>query len=78
MKPFKLIFKYAHNYTLPLALTIISMLLLVGVQLAVPWIIKILVDNVTNTSSQPTSQPLPLINSSCAASCSFCAATRRI
>ncbi len=61
MKPFKLIFKYAHNYTLPLALTIISMLLLVGVQLAVPWIIKILVDNVTQTSSQPTSQPLPLI-----------------
>ncbi len=47
MQPFRLIFKYTRRYKLQLAITMISMLLLVGVQLLVPWIIKTLIEQVT-------------------------------
>lgn len=47
MKPFQLIFKYARKYTLYLTITAVSMLALVGVQLLIPWVIKLLVDEVT-------------------------------
>ena len=49
MKPLRLIQKYTRNYTLPLAVTVVSMLLLVSMQLIIPWIIKTLIDTVTNT-----------------------------
>jgi ATP-binding cassette subfamily B protein len=49
MKPLRLILKYTRNYTLPLAVTVVSMLLLVSMQLIIPWIIKTLIDTVTNT-----------------------------
>lgn len=49
MKPFRLIFKYARKYTLVLSVTAISMLALVGVQLLIPWVIKLLVAEVTKT-----------------------------
>jgi len=42
-----MIFTYARRYRTALALTTLSMLALVGVQLLVPWIIKILVGMVT-------------------------------
>ena len=48
MKPFQLIFFYAKKYRLYITLSIISMLLLVGVQLLIPWIIKLLIAAVTN------------------------------
>ena len=48
MKPFKLIFIYARNYTVPLTVTALSMLALVGVQLLIPWIVKTLVSAVTD------------------------------
>ncbi len=51
MKPFQLIFKYAHKYTLYLTITAISMLALVGVQLLIPWVIKLLVAEVTKTGA---------------------------
>jgi ATP-binding cassette subfamily B protein len=47
MKPFQLIFKYARKYSLVLTITAISMLALVGVQLLIPWVIKLLVAEVT-------------------------------
>ncbi|MBN2388960.1 MAG: ABC transporter ATP-binding protein [Anaerolineales bacterium] len=47
MKPFQLIFNYARRYTGPLIVTAISMLALVGVQLIVPWMVKLLVAEVT-------------------------------
>ncbi len=47
MKPFQLIFNYARKYTWPLVLSTFSMLALVGVQLLIPWIVKLLVANVT-------------------------------
>ncbi len=47
MKPFQLIFAYARKYNLALFFTSISMLVLVGAQLLIPWIVKILVGAVT-------------------------------
>ena len=47
MKPFRLIFYYTKNYKLALSITAISMLLLVGAQLLIPWIVKVLVAAVT-------------------------------
>ena len=51
MKPFQLIFHYARRYSLPLIVTALSMLALVGVQLLIPWIIKTLVGAVTAPSA---------------------------
>ena len=47
MKPFRLISIYTRKYAFQLGLTVISMLLLVGVQLLLPWIIKTLIETVT-------------------------------
>jgi len=47
MKPFQLIFNYARKYTFSLIVTAISMLALVGIQLLIPWIVKLLVAEVT-------------------------------
>lgn len=47
MKPFQLIFTYAKKYKLALTVTAVSMLLLVGAQLLIPWIVKVLVAAVT-------------------------------
>jgi ATP-binding cassette subfamily B protein len=51
MKPFQLIFKYARKYTLSLVITAVSMLILVGIQLLIPWIVKLLVAEVTAPSA---------------------------
>ena len=51
MKPFQLIFTYARRYTLSLVVTAISMLALVSVQLLIPWIVKLLVANVTDPTA---------------------------
>ncbi len=50
MKAFKLVFQFARNYAKELAITVISMVLLVGVQLLIPWIIKSLISTVTEQS----------------------------
>lgn len=47
MKPFQLVLRYTRLYTRHLVITVISMLLLVGVQLLLPWIIKTLIEIVT-------------------------------
>jgi ATP-binding cassette subfamily B protein/subfamily B ATP-binding cassette protein MsbA len=47
LKPFQLIFTYAKKYKPALIVTAVSMLLLVGAQLIIPWIVKLLVAAVT-------------------------------
>jgi len=51
MKPFHLIFNYARKYSLSLVVTTISMLALVGIQLLIPWIVKLLIANVTGSTA---------------------------
>jgi ATP-binding cassette subfamily B protein len=50
-KPFRIILSYAKRYWISLSVAAASMLLLVGVQLLVPWIVKLLVADVTNPGS---------------------------
>jgi ATP-binding cassette, subfamily B, bacterial len=51
LKPFQLIFKYTRNYVFVLVITMISMLLLVGLGLLIPWIIRTLIGAVTDTAA---------------------------
>lgn len=53
MKPFQLIFSYTHKYVTPLILTVFSMLLLVCVQLIIPWIIKLLIAALSDPTFNP-------------------------
>ena len=48
MKSLKFVFQYTRKYSGVLALTILSMLLLVGAQLFIPWIVRAMVDTVTD------------------------------
>jgi len=48
VKSLKFVFQFTRKYTGVLVLTILSMLLLVGVQLYTPWIVRSMVDTVTN------------------------------
>ncbi len=50
MKSLAFVFKFARRYTIPLVLTIISMILLVGAQLVIPWIVRNLINTVTSDS----------------------------
>jgi len=52
MKPFRLIFNYARNYKLQLGIAVFSMLLLVSLQLLIPWIIKTLIEIVTDPQAK--------------------------
>ena len=48
MQSLKFLYPYVRRHKLSLVITVISMLLLVGVQLLIPWIIKTMVGAVTN------------------------------
>lgn len=48
MKSLAFVFKFARHYKIPLTLTVISMILLVGAQLLIPWIIRTLINTVTS------------------------------
>lgn len=61
MKPFQLVFRYARKYTGTLIITVISMFLLVGVQLLIPWIIKELISAITDQMA--ASQTMAFITS---------------
>jgi ATP-binding cassette subfamily B protein len=52
-KPFHIIFAYARRYWVALVVAAVSMLLLVGVQLLVPWIIKLLIAAVSGPAAAP-------------------------
>jgi ATP-binding cassette, subfamily B, bacterial len=43
MKTIRFLLGYARNYRLQLAVTVVSMILLVGVQLLIPWLIKLMI-----------------------------------
>ncbi|MFH0910495.1 MAG: ABC transporter ATP-binding protein [Planctomycetota bacterium] len=51
MKPFSLVFHFARKYTTALVVTVVSMLLLVGVQLLIPWIIRDLIRMITEPAT---------------------------
>jgi len=48
LKSFRFVFRYLRKYAAVLSVTILSMLLLVGVQLLAPWLIKQMIAIVTN------------------------------
>jgi len=48
MSGVKFLLKHAKNYTGALAVTVVSMLLMVGVQLVIPWIIRTMIATVTS------------------------------
>jgi ATP-binding cassette subfamily B protein/subfamily B ATP-binding cassette protein MsbA len=52
-RPFRIIFAYASKYRIALLVAAVSMLLLVGVQLLVPWIVKLLIAAVTDPGAIP-------------------------
>ena len=54
MKSIQFIFKHLRRYTGVLILTVISMLMLVGVQLLVPWIVKQMVAIVAESAINPS------------------------
>jgi len=56
MKPMQVVLYYARHYKLALAITIISMLLLVAVQLFIPWMIRDLIAIVTDPNRQAESR----------------------
>jgi len=47
------ILHHVKRYKLPLGLTIVSMLVLVGVQLVGPWLVRTMVDAVTGSDAGP-------------------------
>jgi ATP-binding cassette subfamily B protein len=51
MRQFRFLLKYARRYMGPLALTVVSMFLLVGAQLTVPWIVRSMVAIVTDPTA---------------------------
>jgi ATP-binding cassette subfamily B protein len=55
MKPFQLVFQFARRYYLPLGITVVSMLLLIGVQLFIPWAVRMLIQAVQTRSGDAES-----------------------
>jgi ATP-binding cassette subfamily B protein len=53
MKSLGFVFKHAKKYKGPLALTVGSMILLVGIQLLAPWLVRTMVDTVTDPTAGP-------------------------
>jgi ATP-binding cassette subfamily B protein len=55
VEPLKFVFRYARKYTVALVATVVSMLLLVGVELLAPWIISRMVGTLTDVGLSPES-----------------------
>jgi ATP-binding cassette subfamily B protein len=55
MKALTFLLKHARNYTTPLTITVISMILLVGAQLVAPWIVRTMIAAVTAPDAAQTS-----------------------
>ena len=49
----KLLLRFAKKYTLALTITVLSMLILVGAQLLIPWLIRTLIELVTEQQVSP-------------------------
>ena len=59
MKGLAWVFQYAKRYRLSLVLTVASMLVLVGVQLVAPWIVRTMVAAVTDPGAGPEALMCP-------------------
>ena len=55
MKTLKLLLRYARNYVGPLSVAVVSMVLLVGVQLLAPWVIKTMIAAVEDQAREQAS-----------------------
>jgi ATP-binding cassette, subfamily B, bacterial len=55
MKPFTLVFQFARHYVKALTITIVSMLLLICVQLFIPYSVKLLIQEVTTKTGDAAS-----------------------
>ncbi|MCL7454778.1 MAG: ABC transporter ATP-binding protein/permease [Anaerolineae bacterium] len=53
MKSIRFVFKHVTKYKLPLGLTIGAMVLLVGIQLLAPWLVKTMIATVTDPEAGP-------------------------
>ncbi len=53
VKSLEFVFKYTRKYKVPLAATVASMLLLVGIQLLAPWLVRTMVATVTDPEAGP-------------------------
>jgi ATP-binding cassette subfamily B protein len=53
MKSLGFVFKHTTKYKGPLALTVVSMILLVGIQLLAPWLVKTMIATVTDPTVGP-------------------------
>ncbi len=53
MEVLRFVWKYARRYARQLTLTVVSMLLLVGVQLLAPWVVKSMVETITDPAVGP-------------------------
>jgi ATP-binding cassette subfamily B protein len=60
MDALKFLLKYAKKYTGALILTVLSMLLLVGVQLVTPWIIRTMIATITSAKGGPGTGPIAI------------------
>ena len=58
MKAIRFILKYASNYITPLVLTMLSMVLLVAADLAVPWVIRSIIAAIQGPADNPDSVAL--------------------
>jgi ATP-binding cassette subfamily B protein len=58
MKALRFLLQYAKNYTTPLTITIVSMILLVGAQLVAPWIVRTMIAAVTAPDAGQASMAL--------------------
>ncbi len=43
MQPLKIVLRFARNYKTALAVTVLSMILLVSVRLLIPWIFRVMI-----------------------------------
>ena len=57
VKPLAFVFTFARKYTLALVVTVISMLLLVGAQLVIPWIIRLLINAISGPALSADGAP---------------------
>ena len=58
MQTFRFLFEYARKYLGHLIVTVVSMILLVGVQLLAPWIIRLMIATVMNQAAEQASLDL--------------------
>ena len=52
MKPLRSVLRHVRHYRLPLTLTVVSMLALVGIQLVAPWLVRTMIAAVTESEAR--------------------------